>query len=388
MRRRSVLAMVGSVTTGGCLRLRTNETDSASPDTGTASTTATETATETDSPAGAQRLTMSQRWAADFGVDFILSDDGHFYFNDYNRVARAIPGDGILWQDEITYEGSEVNLGADAIARGDDLVVFGFWSEFQSVDKPGAHFAGYDVTTGDQRWTFTVPVPEENDSLNLPKGAGIVGDIAVVGINEQDQYSVYGLDRQTGEQVWSKETQRGINNLETHDSGIYMDTFGGGVTVLDPATGSVIEQDEPLPGVGQIHIDSAFATANEELRAYQLTADGVEWSTSGVPEASTIVVDNSLVVIGTRNGDVQAFARATGEKQWETTIEGTVWQIELSPSHVWVADRETGLTAYDRQDGQNVHRSTKPVSRSDIAIISQSILLGNDTARLYNVQSA
>jgi hypothetical protein len=376
--------MLASGLTGGCLRLRTEGTDSESE---TTSSPDAETATETDSPAGAQRLSLSERWTADFGVDFILTDDGQFYFNDYNRVARAIPGDGILWQDEITYEGSETNLGADAIARGDDLVVFGFWSEFQSVDRPGAHFVGHDVTTGEQLWAFTVPVAAENDSLNLPKGAGIAGDLAVVGVNEQDQYSVYGLDSQTGEQVWSNETRGGINNLETHDSGIYLDTFGG-VTVLDPATGSVIEQDEPVPGVGQIHIDSAFATADDELRAYPLTADGVEWSTSGVPDASTVVVDNSLVVIGTRDGNIQTFERATGEKQWGTTIEGTVWQIELSPSHVWVADRETGLTAYDRQDGRNVHRSTKPISRGDIAVISQSILLGNDTARLYDIQSA
>ena len=177
-RRRELLASVGLLSTAGCLRLQGSESDpTPGSDGDTASGAAATEAPGTDAGTSAdgalqdaQRVALSERWAADFGVRYIRADDGHFFFNGRNRAGEAVPGDGILWSDEVTYEGSSGNLGADVIASRDDLVVFGFFSERGSVEDPGAHFVAYEDVAGTERWSFTVPATEADGFTNLPRG--------------------------------------------------------------------------------------------------------------------------------------------------------------------------------------------------------------------------
>jgi hypothetical protein len=392
MDRRTLLASMGVVGTAGCLRLQGGGTNSAATDGDGAGATQTATDTPDDALGDAERLSLSEKWAADFGVDFVETDDGHFHFNDYNRVGEAISGDGIIWTDEVGDDDAS-NLGADAIAVGDDVTVFGFFSEPASVDDPGATVFAYDNTTGEEAWRFFVPAAEGNDYTNLPRGAVVSDGTAVVAINAVTQQSaaVYGIDVARGDERWASEEYDYINDLAAADGSVYLNT-NSGVFVLDPASGSVVEQHEAWRGSRcRIHGRSFFvvASADSRLHAYPLADGAVEWTGGDVEiEADTaLVVDNSLVVAGTEPGGIHAFERATGERRWEASIGGTVWQMALSPDHVWVADRETGLTAYDRDDGSNVHRSSQPLGRADIAVASRTIVLGNDTLRAYDIET-
>jgi outer membrane protein assembly factor BamB len=97
------------------------------------------------------------------------------------------------------------------------------------------------------------------------------------------------------------------------------------------------------------------------------------------------VADNSLVVAGAENGDVYAFERGTGETRWEANITRSVAALETTGSHVWVGDTDIGLTAYERETGSLVHRSTRSVNGDDIAVADDVLLLGGDTATAYTI---
>lgn len=76
-----------------------------------------------------------------------------------------------------------------------------------------------------------------------------------------------------------------------------------------------------------------------------------------------------------------AFDRSTGELVWDIRIDGSVGAIDTSALRVWVADEETGRTAYDRTDGTRLHRSTKPINGSDIAVADDVVILCKQDAR-------
>lgn len=396
MRRRSLLATLGAVATGGCLRLQSGaDGATATPTPGSTTerdapeSVGPESSTTDTPPPEARRYTLAERWTADSGVGYILTQDGHFYFNDFNLAGEAVPGDGVLWSHRVEFEGSTANLGADAIARGDGVVVYGFFSEPQSVDVPGAQFAAYEDVSGEERWTATIPAAEESAYTNLPKGVTVVDRVAVVGLNvpQRGRLRAYGLDIRTGERLWELDERGGLNGLAAHDGDVYLNAFGG-TLVLDPSTGEVTDRRQSWRGANSCIQGNSLFAGSDGVRAYPLADGGVEWSTTGIAEVNSLVADNSLVVAGTETGGVYAVERATGETRWEATTDGTVWQLALSTQHVWVANRETGLTAYDRRDGSNVHRSTQPIGRADIAVVSGTILLGNDTARLYDIEPA
>ncbi|MFB6123997.1 MAG: PQQ-binding-like beta-propeller repeat protein [Haloferacaceae archaeon] len=394
--RRELLASLGVVGAAGCLRLQdaaastttSDGTDGASTPESTGARTTTADATGDD----AERVTLSERWAADFGVRYVRTDEGHFFFNGLNRAAEAVPGDGILWSENVSYDGSTVNLGADAIAKRGDTALYGFFSERGSVEKPGAHFVAYEDVTGEKRWSFTVPAAEADGFTVLPRGVALLDDVAVVGVDPpRGRFSrVYGVDAETGDQRWRRELRGSLHDVGAYDGRAYLNAQTG-VSVVDPATGETTERHRSWrSSPSEIHGDALFgsASADSKVHAYPLADGGVEWSTPEVADATALVVDNSLVVVGTESGDVHAFERATGERRWQTAIDGTAWQIALSARHAWVADRETGLTAYDRGGGRTVHQSTQPLGRSDVGVVSETLLFGMDTARAYRIESA
>jgi outer membrane protein assembly factor BamB len=388
MNRRELLASVGMLGTTGCLRLQGETTSTPEADGETTATTAAAVGTDaadTDGSPAAERLTLSETWAAEFGVRHILTDDGHFFFNGANVVGEAVPGGGVLWTDEVEYEGSTVNLGADAIARGGGVVVFGFFSEPGTVENPGTHFVAYDDATEERAWSVTVPSDELDGDFVLPGGAVVVDGVAVLGVNPAGPASVvYGVDAATGEQLWRMESDRTLRYLDAHGGEAYLGQ--GDLVRVDPKTGAVNGREQSRGGSpGLIHGNSLFVGARSSVDAVPLSDGGTAWTASEIGETTVLAVDNSLVVAGTVSGGVHALDRATGERRWKTTIDGTIWKIEQTAEHVWVADRETGLTAYEREAGRNVHRSTQPIERSDVGVVSGTMLFGADTARAYDI---
>jgi hypothetical protein len=208
---------------------------------------------------------------------------------------------------------------------------------------------------------------------------------------------VYGVDIETGETKWQADESvlpaAYVKYLGSYDGDVCLGTTEG-IQVLASETGEPIATHDSwyigtsrLESLGEIHGETPFAAVVETLDAHPLGDNGASWSKSDLGRVyTTPVVDNSLIVVGTQEGDVYAFERDSGETRWEASITNSVAAIATTGSHVWVGDTDIGLTAYDRETGSLVHRSTKPVRGDDIAVADDVLLLGGDTATAYTIE--
>ena len=407
MNRRQLLATVGVGAglggTSGCLRLTGagNGTTSA-PGTATATDRRSTEAT-TDGAAGA--VTLTENWVGDPGVDFVWTAGGSIYFNDFNGAGRASHGSGVKWERDVTYEGFEDNFGADAFAVDGQYLTLGYRPDPEVDDTLGSHFHTFDEATGEHVWAFGAPADGKH---NTAAGVATVDGTVVVAASsygaarEQDPL-VVGLDAESGEERWRTEPPTLPNGFLTYVGAYAGEVCVGmgyeGVRVLDPGTGSLTRVEESwrvgrsfASSRGRIHGDTLFGVGRggpeegSSLAAYPLGTNGREWSEAfDGPVTAGPVVDNSLVTIGTEAGAVFVFDRSTGKRLWDVRIDGSVGAIDTSGLRVWVADEETGLTAYDRTDGTRLHRSTKPINGSDIAVSDDVVILGKQDIRGYYI---
>lgn len=283
--------------------------------------------------------------------------------------------------------GGSNNIGTRAFDTDGSRVIFGISPDAEVDEVPdddGASFHAYDFGSGDELWTVEAP---SNGKHTYAQGVAIVGDVVVDSHGyAEGEPLVYGVDLESGETQWAvgvPDLPAGyISDVFGYDDEAYV-TLGRGTRVLDPQTGSVSASRESIrvawPG-GSVSGDTLFAPSGNDLIAYDLENGGERWSQSiGDWIDPQPAVDNSLVVAGTRAGNVHAFERASGEQRWKYSIDRAVGALALSVSLVWVADNESGLTAHRRSDGEVIDRSTHDVE--DIAVHDNTLLVGgNDTA--------
>jgi outer membrane protein assembly factor BamB len=367
------------------------------------SETPQESSTPSETPAdgtsttdGSDEVTLTEIWTDENGVDNIWTREGTFYYNDYNYAAEASHGDGVRWSADTTHDGVDGNLGADAFAADDSYVIFGVTPDGEHQDE-GAHFHAYRRYDGEQMWVVVAP---PDGPHNLAAGATVVDDIAVLAVSDYGEGDerdplVYGVDIETGEMRWQVDEsvlpRSYVRYVDSYDGDVYVG-LQESVQILAGDTGESIETHDwyagtyRLESLAQIHGDTLFTAWIDTLDAHPVGGNGVSWSNSDLGRVyTTPVIDNSLVVVGTGEGNVYAFERQSGETRWEASITNAVAAIETTSSHVWVGDTDIGLTAYDRETGSLVHRSTKPVNGDDIAVADETLLLGGDTATAYTI---
>jgi len=400
MKRRAALALLAGISgTSGCLRLVGSDAPSRESPTPERSPTATETPARNTSPSGESEITLAEAWSDESGVDHVWAVEGTFYYNDYNYAAEASHGDGVRWSTDTTYDGFDENFGADAFASDDQYVVFGYTPEVEGGEQMGAHFHAYRRYDGEEAWVVGAP---SDGTHKLAAGAAVVDDTAVLAVSDYGggntgEPLVYGVDIGTGEIRWEADrsvlSASLIRGIGSYDGNVYVATTEG-VKILAGDAGTLVESRDAwyvgsyrLRSLCRIHGDTLFAGWQDNVDAYPLEATGVSWSNSGIGRVSTApVVDNSLVVAGTQEGDVYAVDRGSGEIRWEASVTNAVGAIETTASHVWVGDSDIGLTAYERETGALVHRSTKAVNGDDISVSDDVLLLGGDTATAYTIE--
>ena len=377
----------------------TPEESPTADETSSGGTTSTHTpSTGTSAGDGSEDVTLTESWTDEDGVDNIWTREGTFYYNDYNYAAEASHGDGISWSADTTYDGIDANLGADAFAADGRYVVFGYTPDPGENEEWGAHFHAYQRYDGEEIWS--VGAPSDGKHINAA-GATVVGNIAVLatsgfGRESEQEPLLYGVDIETGETVWQTDQSvlpaALLRYLGSFNGDVYLGTTKG-VQVLASETGEVTETHDSwyisrdgLESLGRMHGETLFAGWQDRIDAHPAGNNGVSWSNTVLGRISTTpAADNSLVVVGTEDGNVYAFERESGETRWEASITNSVAAIETTGSHVWVGDTDIGLTAYDRESGELVHRSAKPVNGDDIAVADDELLLGGDTATAYNI---
>lgn len=383
--RRQMLVLGGLSTFGlsGCLRLQ--EATDPNEETQTGST-------------GGGDVSLTESWSAPIGAAHIWVDQGNYYWNSWGEsVGHALRDVGLEWSDEVSHPDVENARPTPAFAKEGQYILFGFSPKNR---EKGGHFHAYN-RSGEELWTSQAPSYGKH---NYPIDATISGDIAVVGTKqkgsqldgEQDPL-VWGIDIDTGEELWAKSRDDHemltLGYVGSHDGDVYIG-WGGGTKVLDKTDGTVIDSKDSWTidyaagggSTGNIHGKTLFACASQGVHAYPIGKNGLDWSYSDIGWSDApLAVDNSLVVVAADEGDIYALERESGEEKWTTSITGAVRTIDTSASHVWVADGETGLIAYDRSTGEIVHRSTKPLDGNDIAVTTDSLVIGGDTATGYSI---
>ena len=313
MKRRKAISLIGSGAVGisGCLRL-SDEGDST-----------TEESSDESLDDESQEVTLTENWTDENGASNIWTRQNTFYYNDYNYAAEASHGNGVRWSADTTYNGFDKNHGTDAFAADDQYAVFGYTPEVEESEEMGAHFHAYRRYDGEKLWTVGAP---SDGTHKLAAGATVVNDIAALAISDYGDGNtgeplVYGTDIETGEIRWQVDqstlSRLLIRDIGSYDGNVYVATTEG-IQVLAGDTGTSVESQEHwyvgsyrFESLSQIHGETLFAAGwQNTLDAHPIDENGLSWSTSELGTVSTTpAVDNSLVVVGTTDGDVNASGR-------------------------------------------------------------------------------
>lgn len=403
-RRRLLLALGGTGLSGGCLRLQQEEAE-ASTAQGTTATESTDIADSTEpateSSSGAENVQLTEPTFFNQDVNYVWSEGLTYYFNGFNGAGATGPSGDLNWSGSKTIENGGAHLGADRFAKTDVFGVFGFTADPNAegeLSEQGAHFYAHNIATGQEQWTFTAP---SDGNHRHASGAAIVEGTAVLGASDwgdPDQQSpvVYGVNLALGEQQWKTTTPdlpRGyISGIVGYDGEIHLFLDSEGTYILDPADGTVLDQRESLRvnaqvGRPTVRGGSVYTRSGNKLTAYQLENGTPQWEATELGRLeSPPAVDNTLVVAGTRDGTIVAVERTSGEQRWQRSIEGFVYALSLTASHVWVADAQSSLFGLSREDGSTLFRGTYEIANSDIATLSESIMIGGESS-VYRLEN-
>jgi len=392
--RRAVLGAlgVGVVGAGAIGFAQRNGGDQTEPTTPTPTPDTTPpSSTQTPDSSAVDRAdpTLSERWSADRNIDYIWTVGTNFFFNGAGGSARASTSQ-ILWDGEKDIEGGDRHLGYDAFCYTSDTVVFGFQADIgaeEPLSQAGAHFYAYDRSSGDEQWTHSAP---DDGTHRRPDGAAVAEGIAALGCGDWARTDpiIYGIDVSLGEQVWETSySERQLSAVVSHGGNFYL-CFDSELVVLDPNTGSEIETRDTVGGQDAVvQGNSLFVIDGDGIVGYRLDEAETAWQGPSIGNISTTVTaDNSLAVVGTGDGTVHALNPASGEQSWQGDVSGEVSRIALSPYNVWAVNRQSGLFALDRDNGEVVHQSTHDTGGSGIAVIDDVLLLGGDNTNAYWIE--
>lgn len=274
-----------------------------------------------------------------------------------------------------TYEAAEKFRGAPAIKDGtvyigcDDGQLYAFDLEDGTVEwtaptrstvrRPlavvddvvlasmGDGIDGYDRHSGEVLWEFTT---EEGQGATTP----VVEDgTVVVGSGEP---AVYGIDSETGGELWREEHERNISNPAAIEDGTaYVCDWTNGIHTYDLKDGT--------PGYS-VTIDAAHATG--------------------------ATVANGVIYLGGDDGTLFALdATSLGDELW--TFDANDW-IEGSPvvsnDSVFFTDQNGVFYSLDRDRGQAVWtKELERASRSAPALVANTIFVGNGQGILFGLDA-
>ncbi|MFB6123935.1 MAG: PQQ-binding-like beta-propeller repeat protein [Haloferacaceae archaeon] len=416
MQRRALLATLGLLGTGGCLRLQQAEASGAGTPGGTGettpgettqstggdtssnagdATTGTSTGTASDGTGTDERsVTLAEAWTADAGAEHVWADASAFFFSSYAAAGAASVADGLRWSVDAT-SGEVDGSAVETFALDDERALFGFSPD--SDGDAGAYFCAFDRASGENLWTLDAPA---DGAHHAAEGAALVDGTAVVAAADYGSQSdqtpiVYGVDAATGEELWrtgTPDVPAGfVSNVVAHDGAVVVVFGSQGGRVLDPSTGSVTATYDSMwtrMWTGYAHGGTLYAAWDGAARAYSLDDGTEKWSASGgggrgrIPPAA----DGDLVVFGTKTSFVTAFDAESGERRWQQRTADPVYGVALSDGYAWAIDEGGTLTGFARDDGTNVHESAQGDADSDVAATDGVLLVGGETANAYRVE--
>ncbi|MEM9399791.1 MAG: PQQ-binding-like beta-propeller repeat protein [Verrucomicrobiota bacterium] len=292
---------------------------------------------------------------------FLGSDRGRF-------VALSLSEGELLWEFQV----EDSIEGAAALVA--DLVIFG--------DGLGVVYA-LDQTDGSEKWRFTSEA-DVKGGINFAKLKN--GSYGVV-FGSYDS-NVYCLEAESGETVWTFETDNYVNGTPaiSQDGRV---SFGGcdsNLYIVDLNTGKEL---------GFVPVDSYVASSvairdgvgylghyGNQLLAYDLYTQKILWEFKAgeFPFFASAAVSEDSLVIGSRGKKIYCLERDKGTVKWEFSTQGDVdSSAVIAKDLVIVGSHDGRLYGIDLDSGEE-HWSYDLGSRitSSPVVVGQHVIIASE----------
>ena len=162
--------------------------------------------------------------------------------------------------------------------------------------------------------------------------------------------TVRAVNMTTGELVWSQQTNETVTAAPVVSSGtVYVGTVGSSVVAFDGATGDIDWRQRVNGSIvarPRVANGTVYAGTSQSIIVSLDGATGTQrWAQpTSAPVGTTVAVTAERVYTASRSA-VSAFARPTGDRAWNVTLNGSAL---TAPT---VADGTLYTTSFDRQAG-------------------------------------
>jgi outer membrane protein assembly factor BamB len=253
------------------------------------------------------------------------------------------------------------------------------------VNERGGTVYAIDIQTGDQLWSFS------GDSQFRSSPTVVDGTLYAVSVGG----SVHAIDIVSGDERWQYTIDGPLLTMPAVNRGtVYVSSGTGEVVALDTESGSeqwsydagAAVYTAPTVSAGRVWI----GTVNGVVTT--INDDGSEdWTRAvGGSVIGSPALVNTILVVGTREGTIIGFDQQSGTQQWRASISG---QISGSPCAttdlVYLGSTSSTIAAYDVSDGEQRWRHTvgSAVATSPIVAGGQ-VLFGTTDGRVLSLGEA
>ena len=268
-----------------------------------------------------------------------------------------------------------------------------------ATSQNGASVIAFDLADGEILWRWEEFVKRPPPALAYHEDVGPVAVLRSQGNNGD----VYALDPASGTVQW--DYKRGANGslIATATDQYIVAGSGTGLTVLDPADGSVVTEFGGLDGVDfgtatKLDVDqsSAFSvdTFNNTIAAYDLETGERRWQVSDfeveqVGELSMVVVDG--IAVGTDSSTVFGIDPQPEEITFRLDVDAFDQELVGSDSRVFLVDEvdsNQSVRAIDATEGTIDWEQTGVRARSTTPALAGDRLLVDSGASVTLLDEA
>lgn len=294
------------------------------------------------------------------GIVYVGFPRWYDYSDDRLVAANAKTGQ-VIW----LYDGTILK---SSFVRNEDTVFAG----------NGAFYA-LDRYTGEKRWKVT---GEDNGVYVSNSPTLAEGRIYV-----SSDYSILAIDPRTGERLWDYRTGSWVHSTPAvNDGKAFVASEDGKLYALDAESGELlwtfaITPPDGYPETPVIGDETVYYGSDEDdLYALDTEKGTIQWKyeyTEGFGFGTPAVSQDSIVTRGgADDGHLVALDPKTGDRLWNYTEGGHVYDHIVCSTDTVVAKKGSDLTAHDAKTGKKLWSVTVGMPGSDPAIADGVVYVG------------